>query len=703
MSLYLCEKPSQAKDIAAVIGADEHRRNGYYEGGGNIVTWAFGHLLEMASPGNCNKSWATWDLNTLPMIPEKWPMLPKKSGLKQFKVMSDLIKQASSIVIATDADREGEVIAREVMDACNYTGKVQRLWLSGLDKVSVETALKNIKPGSETEPLYFAGLGRQRADWLIGMNMTRAYTLLAQQTGFRGTLSVGRVQTPTLNIVALRDKEIENFKSKDFFEAFAEFKVENGTFIAKYQTPKNLLDDTGYCLNKDLLDKVVQDLNGKVGSISQADVVQKSVQPTLLPDLSYLQELCSKLWGFSAKKTLDIAQSLYETHKATTYPRTDCRHLPESQKTDINVILSNVEKNLPVVADSCRATNQSINSRVFNDKEITAHHAIIPTLGSININSMSADELLVYELVCRHYIIQFYPNYTYEQTTIMVSIDSHDFKVTGKTELNKGWQAVLPQANKKNEITLPQVSLGEQATYLGTNVQSKKTKPPARFTDGTLIAAMKSVAKYMDEPELKKVLKKTTGIGTNATRANIIETLLQRGFLTKEKKYLISTKEGRSLVAALPIEITNPVTTAKWEQALDSINNGQLNLNDFLTAQQTWLTSMINDVKNGKTTIQIEGTKVEQCPDCKANMIRIKSKKGKHFWVHALKTNCETFITDDKGKLGNKITKAIKSGKNCEKCGEPMLVRNINKGENKGKTFQGCSAYPKCKNTVWPK
>ncbi|MEW8009046.1 MAG: DNA topoisomerase III [Candidatus Thiodiazotropha endolucinida] len=605
MQLYLCEKPSQARDIARVLGVRQ-KGDGCLKSSDKIVTWCFGHLLEMASPDKYDDALKRWQFDTLPIIPPTWKLTVKKSSRKQFNIIQQLLKNSSSVVIATDADREGESIAREILELCQWRGPISRLWLSALDDSSIRKALNNILPGAKTEPLYYAGLGRARADWLMGMNLTRAYTLIGRQRGHENVLSVGRVQTPTLNLVVQRDAAIEGFKPIPYFDLFTVFGVNDDQSRAKWLPPKGVADTEGRCTSQSSALNVAQKINGQRGTVTKAETELKREAAPLPFDLSSLQQEASKRWGMGAQAVLDTPQALYETHKALTYPRTDCRYLPDSQHAEVPQVFTALIQSDSQYKVHIDSADTSRRSKAWNDRKITAHHAIIPTATATDVSRMNENERRLYHLVCLRYIAQFHPDHEYHQTIIEVSVCGELFRASGRIPKKLGWRTIISndQQETKDEEhqTLPTVSKNNIAHVLETNIEDKQTKPPARFTEGTLIAAMKSVGKDINDPRLKKILRETSGIGTEATRAGIIETLLQRGFIQKQKKHLISTATGRTLIGILPDVIKNPTTTALWEQGLDDIAQGRGELSTFLAGQSQWLTEHLRQLKQQQVT-----------------------------------------------------------------------------------------------------
>jgi len=730
VKLYLCEKPSQARDIARVLGIQK-KGDGCLQSSGTAVTWCFGHLLEMAPPDAYDEALKRWRFDTLPIAPQSWKLEIKKEARKQYKIIQQLLKQATDVVVATDADREGETIAREILERCRWRGPVSRLWLSALDDASIRKALNNVLPGSKTEPLYHAGLGRSRADWLVGMNLTRAYTLIGQQNGHKGVLSVGRVQTPTLNLIVQRDLSIEQFKPCPYYDVYGEFGVKQGSFKAKWLVPKMEADDEGRCINEQTARTVAQKIEGQQGSIVKADTERKKEPPPLPFDLSSLQQEASKRWGMGAKDVLDTAQALYETHKALTYPRTDCQYLPESQRADGPQVLGALKQSDERYAPMVEHANTNLRSRVWNDKKITAHHAIIPTATPTDISRMSEKEWRIYDLACRRYIAQFYPALEFDKTVIEITVCDELFRTTGKVPRVKGWRAVLKQSKADNQNkqddenqTLPPVTVDEIAKVLNTSLETKQTKPPARFTEGTLIAAMKSVGKSITDAKLKKILRETSGIGTEATRASIIETLFQRNFIQKQKKQIISTQTGRSLIAILPDEIKAPATTALWEQGLDDIAQGRGDLSTFINGQTQWVTEILRQAKQQAESpsqpFSSSDTKAQHpCPDCGKALRRRKGKNG-FFWGCSGYPDCKTTRPDSRGKPGKSsntkpraasgTTSATKGNGQVAEIGSPcpqcksgsLLQRAVKNGKNAGKPFIGCTGYPKCNYFSWP-
>ncbi len=685
IELYLCEKPSQGRDIARVLGALQ-RHEGYLQGNNIIVSWCIGHLLEMQTPDAYDKKYKRWCLADLPVLPQQWKMQAKKSTRKQLTVIKKLLKQCHSLVIATDADREGETIAREVLDYYSYQGVIRRLWLSALDPVSIKRALESIKPGKETEPLYHSGLARGRADWLIGMNLTRAFTLLSHDRQLR---SVGRVQTPTLALIVNRDREINNFKAVPYYEVMAFFNTRenklletkwlfSGQAINTASSSQKKTHKTKYCLDKLLAQAVMDRCHNQQGLVTTATTQRKKQPAPLLFNLSGLQQEASRRWGYGAQEVLNLAQSLYETHKLTSYPRSDCEYLPLSQFKDVSPVLYALCQNDPAICDLVSQANQQQRSRVWNDKKITAHHAIIPTQVTSGISRLNNKEFNIYNLIRRRYIAQFFPDYEYDQSTIIITVELDQFKASGRIAKIRGWKCVLEtkaetkhttqlkkQKNTNQEAVntkeLPSVNKGEYLFCDHLDLIEDLTKPPGFFTEGTLIKAMETIGSQVIDKVMKKILRETAGLGTQATRANIIQTLLQRKFIKKDKKLIKATATGFRLIDALPETIKDPVLTAQWEQQLDDIANSREDnsshlLTAFLQQQINLLGSIITQTKKPETQYKP----------------KLLSSKQFH------------------------------SGDACPECGHKLEIRKAIRGKKTGMDYIGCSHFPDCRFYFWP-
>ena len=541
-------------------------------------------------------------------------------------------------MIATDADREGEMIAREIIDLCGYRGPIQRLWLSALNDASIRKALGALKPSAETLPLYYSALARSRADWLIGMNLSRLFTLLGRQAGYDGVLSVGRVQTPTLALVVTRDREISRFVSVPFWTVKIALSAGGQPFLANWIAPDGCTDDTGRCLQQ-AVSQQAADRMRVAGSAQVVSVETERVRegPPLPFDLGTLQEVCSRQLGLDVQETLDIAQALYETHKATTYPRSDSGYLPESMLAEVPAVLAAVLATDPSLRPLLDQLDRTQRSRAWNDGKVSAHHGIIPTLEPANLSAMSDNELAVYKLIRAHYLAQFLPHHEFDRTTAQLLCSGQNLQAIGKQVIISGWHQVLavPEADDADgESTarsqvLPAMREGLSCQVGHVDLKALKTLPPKPFTQGDLVKAMKGVAKLVTDPRLKQKLKETTGIGTEATRASIIKGLLDRGYLVKKGRAVRASEAACTLIDAVPAAITDPGTTAVWEQALDMIEAGSMTLDTFVEKQSMWITQLVQQYRG--TTLSIKLPEGPACPLC-GSATRQRTGKTGPFW-----------------------------------------------------------------------
>ncbi|MEF9677056.1 MULTISPECIES: DNA topoisomerase III [Enterobacterales] len=654
MRLFLCEKPSQGKDIGRVLGATQ-RGNGCLAGSGITVTWCIGHLVEAAPPETYGEQYKRWSIEQLPIIPERWRVEVKSKTASQFNVVKDLLSKATELVIATDADREGELIAREIIELCGYRGPIQRLWLSALNDASIRKALATLRPSSETLPMYFSALARSRADWLIGMNLSRLFTVMGRQAGYDGVLSVGRVQTPTLKLVVDRDREIARFVSVPFWTVETVLSSAGQSFTAGWLAPDTATDDAGRCLQEPIARQAAERMR-IAGSAQVTSIETEHLRegPPLPFDLGTLQEICSKQLGLDVQETLEIAQALYETHKATTYPRSDSGYLPESMFAEVPVVLDSLLKTDPGLRPIVDQLDRNQRSRAWNDSKVTAHHGIIPTLEPANLTAMSDKEQAVYKLIRAHYLAQFLPQHEFDRTTARLSCTGETLQAVGKQIVVIGWRQVLtePRPDEDGETTLrsqvlPALHEGLSCQITGIDCKALKTSPPRPYTQGELVKAMKGVAKLVSDPRLKQKLKDTTGIGTEATRANIIKGLLDRGYLLKKSRSVRASDAAFTLIDAVPGAIADPGMTAIWEQALDMIEAGQLTLDVFIDKQSAWITQLVQQYRGASLSIKVP--QGPACPECGTAMRQRTGKSGP-FWSCPRYPDCKGSQPIDSGK-----------------------------------------------------
>ncbi len=644
MRLFIAEKPSLARAIAGVIG-EKQKKQGYIEcKDDNIVTWCFGHLLEQAEPHEYDPKYKKWRADTLPIIPNEWKVFPKKDkGVKeQINLIKRLCDRADSLVNAGDPDREGQLLVDEVLEFLGVRKKCDRIWLASLDDKSVKKALGSIFDNGKCRNLRDAALARSRADWLIGMNLTRAFTL-----GGDSLVSVGRVQTPTLSLVVKRDREIENFVPKDYFIPTVFVKHKNGEFKSSWLPKEDApgLDENGLLIDRKVAGDLIQKVKDASGNVVQVSNKEKSKAPPLPHNLSSLQKTASDKLGFKADETLRIAQGLYEK-QLTSYPRTDCRYLPEEQFGEAGGILSALSR---ANVFGAQGANPDLKSLAWNTKKITAHHAIIPTGEMFD---MSDKDRRIYDLIALAYIQQFYPNQKYITQNIIMNISEEDWKATGQKIIDPGWTTLTRR--EKEEPSLPEVQKGDGVKCIDTEIKEKKTQPPARFTDGSLIEAMGNIHKFVEDQRVKKKLKENAGIGTEATRAGIIETLVKREYLSRQGKKVISTDFGREIVDQLPAFLKDPGTTALWEDKLEDILNGSIGLKEFMDDQTNVLPKMVDVALKTQIGGGHNGHgNSYKCPLCEQPLKRMQSKKNKkiHFWVCQSRTEGHIF-SDENGKPG---------------------------------------------------
>jgi DNA topoisomerase-3 len=641
--VYLCEKPSQGKDIARVLGARQ-RGSGCYNGPGIIVTWCIGHLIEAAPPEAYGEQYKRWSIEQLPILPKRWRVVVKASTAAQFKIVEKLVREATELVIATDADREGEMIAREILDRCGYRGPIQRLWLSALNDASIRKALATLKPAGETLPLYHAALARSRADWLTGMNLSRLFTVLGRQAGYDGVLSVGRVQTPTLRLVVDRDREIARFVAVPYWSIEVVLEATGQSFVTQWLPPKHARDAAGRCTQQTIAESAANVIRAAAEVVS-VETERLREAPPLPFDLGTLQEVCSRRLGLDVQETLNIAQSLYETHKATTYPRSDSGYLPESMLAEAPTVLDALLATDPDLHPLIEKLDRSQRSRAWNDGKVTAHHGIIPTLEPTDLSAMSEKELAVYRLIRAHYLAQFLPHHEFDRTIAWLSCAGQSLRAVGKQVIVPGWHLAFTDEvsdatdhdGVQRSQTLPPLASGTRCRVGQIELKALKTLPPKPYTQGELVKAMKGVAKLVTDPRLKQKLKETTGIGTEATRANIINGLLARGYLVKQGRAIKASETAFTLIDAVPPAIADPGTTAVWEQALDRIEAGQMTVDFFLEKQSAWIARLVDQYRGA--TLSIPLPPGPACPVCEAPMRRRSGKNGA-FWSCSRYPDC---------------------------------------------------------------
>lgn len=713
--LWIFEKPSQARSVVDVLPKPHVKKNGYIETGDGIVTWCFGHLLEQFQPDDYDEKYKSWSIDYLPIIPEKWKNKAESSKKQQVTIIKGLLKDCDTVVNGGDEGREGQLLVDELLYFLGNKKPVQRYLCGAYDAVSVKRAINNLQPNANFYPLYQAALGRQHADWLIGLNLTRFYTSSANVL-----LSIGRVQTPTLALVVQRDLDILNFVPKDYWTLQAQFvdpKQSDMKFWTRWIAPGQTLesaekqesidqsgeeseddeDDTSTTgssqkpawldeANRIIDERTAKDIIDKVKNAGSGIVSQYIKKPAeeLAPlpfELTSLQVKMNSKYGFSVQETLNACQELYESGY-TSYPRTDCVYLPEIQLSDATDVLNAISASDVNMAKLVSGADTNIKSRAWNDGKTGEHHAIIPTRSTPNLSSLSDIQRKAYILISQHYIAQFYPNCKVDKTKIEITIAEERFATSGRVVKSQGWRVVFgadeDSTDNKSEATLPSLTEKDAVDLTDTKIEKKQTNPPPHFTEATLVNTMKHVYMVIKDPAERKKLKSIEGIGRSATRAGIIEVLFKRKFISRQGKKIISSDTARSLITSIPKELKDPGLTARWEALLDMIASGRLSLEDFEKKIIEFLNYLLTKAKN---------TPLPAFPKTDTG----KSSGSKSY---AKKTYTKSGSSTSSSKP--KPT----SGDKCPKCGVGFLIERTSKA---GKKFKGCSEFPKCNHTEWPK
>ena len=656
MRLFIAEKHSQGEAIAAGLGNPSPGK-GHIRCGSDIVTWCAGHLFEECMPEDYDPAYAKWTMDTLPIVPREWRSKPKSTAAGQLAVIKELLRKTDTVVNCGDPDREGQVLVDEVLEHFDYQGPVFRLWLDdGLTPHAVRRALEKMRRNTEYAPLRDAARARSRADWLVGMNATRAMTLKGRDAGQDSTLRIGRVKTPTLNLVVLRDLEIEHFCPHPFYVLKGKFEHGPNSLWASFSPAKDMegLDADGRLVDKGKVDALCASITNAQGSVVLSTTEEKKRQPPLVYSLSALSQAASAKYGLSAKQVLDAAQELY-LKKLTSYPRTNCRYLPEDQHAEGEKILAALAKLggvLSPVASMAAKANPKLKSPAWNSAKQTAHHGIIPT-GELPTSELTNAQRQVFELVCTNYALQFHPAMRYEAREVHIEVNGTLWKATGRRIIDPGWTALITEKEDVADALIPAIAKGESVTCAEVTVDARKTTPPIRYTDGTLLEAMENVHRFVDaDAHSKEVLRKTKGIGTDATRATILDELLKSGFLKMDGKKIISTPLGRQLIEIVPAALKDPLTTVDWESRLEDVAAGNLSQEDFLRDVTQALPAYLDAIKEVHFT-SLSGA--YPCPECGKALHRFHKKEGDgYYWACHNKeehnSGKSVFLDDRNGK-----------------------------------------------------
>lgn len=658
--LVLAEKPSVARDIAKVLKCSK-KGDGCLIGDDYIITWAIGHLITLLEPEDYDGKLKKWRMDTLPIIPQKMGLKPIDNTKKQFQIVSSLLNsnEVDSIICATDSGREGELIFRYIYETSKCTKSFKRLWISSMTDSAISEGFKKLKPGEEYDSLYESAKCRSEADWLVGMNASRAFTIK-----FNTLLSIGRVQTPTLAMIVERQKEINAFQAAEYYEIAADFEDFKGLWIDKESKDTKILD-------KNKADEIADKVKNKIGKVFDIENEDKKMPAPLLYDLTELQRDANKKLGFTAKKTLSVAQELYEKRKLITYPRTDSRYLSNDMIPKLKGILYKIKggdydsyinyvlglKELP------------ISKRIVDDTKITDHHAIIPTDIKPDISKLTLDEAKIYDLIVKRFISVFYPNYIYKTTRILCEVEMEYFQTKGKVILQLGWMELYKNDEKKEkndeEQELPPLKVEDKVKIIGTDVQKKKTKPPSAYTEAALLSAMENAGRFVEDEEIKEQLK-DGGLGTPATRAAIIERLIQVGYITRKGKGVVPTEKGMKLIEIVPFELKSPETTGKWEKGLTSISKGKLQSTRFMESITRYVRYIVSEAIKAKFDVVFEDKSKDNafkgfqnsigiCPICKTGHV-LEHEKG--FYCSNWKAGCKFSLWKSNYEKSGKILNA---------------------------------------------
>ncbi|CAH7132779.1 DNA topoisomerase III [Vibrio chagasii] len=614
--LIIAEKPSLGRAIAAALPNPQKKDQGFIKcGNGDVVTWCIGHLLEQVEPDAYDDRYKKWNLADLPIVPQQWQLRPRKTSSKQLTVIRKLLKDATQIVHAGDPDREGQLLVDEVIDYCKVSKakkeSMDRLLISDLNLPAVKRALSQMRSNRDFIPLSISALARSRADWLYGMNMTRAYTLLGQKAGYQGVLSVGRVQTPVLGLVVRRDEEIENFIPKDYFTLHALIPYQNNgqsfDIRARWKPSeacKPWQDEEGRVLNRKLVENVANRIANQPATVTESEQKQSKQAAPLPYSLSALQIDASKRFGMSAQQVLDTCQSLYEKHKLITYPRSDSRYLPKDHYSQRESVVDAIANNAKELQSGAHGADLSLKSKAWNDSKVDAHHAIIPTPKKSSVNGLSANEMKIYQQIARQYLMQFYPPAVFADAKLVFDIAGGVFIAKGRQLITPGWKVLMGKTDTEEKgdgtDTVPPLDKGTVLTCREGVIGDKKTEPPKHFTEATLLQAMTGIARFVANKDLKAILKETDGLGTEATRAGILDTLFKRQLLTRQGKSIHSSPAGRGLIHALPEDSTFPDMTAHWEHQLQGMAERNQAYQPFMQALESKIDGLMGKVKTGE-------------------------------------------------------------------------------------------------------
>src|SRR5215218_2798390 len=653
MRLIITEKPSMGRDVAAALGASR-RGEGFISGADEIVTWCVGHLVELDDPESYGERLQRWRLEDLPILPDEFRYHAQERTLDQFNVIRALLgrEDVTTVVNAADAGREGELIFDLVYTLAGCRKPVERLWISSLTRDAILEGFRRLKPAEEYRGLRDSAHSRQRADWLVGINATRAQTLRARRAGHQGVYSLGRVQTPTLALIVERDAEITNFVPKDYFEVVADFRAPGGEYAGRWFGKEGSRFD-----RKEEAEAVARKVEGKVGAVKSVEKKAAREKPPLLHDLTSLQRAANVRYGFTAARTLELAQTLYEK-KFVTYPRTSSRHLSKAvaEEIEAHVRAASVGPYVPFIEKILAGGKPKLTSRHVDDKKVTDHHAVIPTKQQINAAALSPDEKRIYDLVARRFLAAFFPDAELERTTVVTEAEGERFITRGTVVLKAGWREVEPpgrggaksgeagakrpgEEEEEESAELPALKAKDPAEVLNAEAQAKQTKAPPRYSESSLLGAMETAGKKVEDEELRLAMKEA-GLGTPATRASIIETLLKRDYVTREKKSLAATAKGAALIKMLPSPLLKSAElTGRWEQKLSRMARREYGLDSFMVEVRAMVSELVAQIAGSEVERPAAGSAPARqvrrpegaldCPKCKGKRAKVFSSSAK--------------------------------------------------------------------------
>ena len=696
--IYIAEKPELARAIVDALGENFSKKDGYYSNGKDTVTYCFGHLLKLFDPEDYDKKYKNWSFDHLPIVMVPWKLKPVSGKEKQLKIIIELMKKADEIIHAGDPDGEGQLIVDEIIKYAKVKKPVKRLLINDNNIDVVKKSLQSMRKNEEFKGEYNSALARSVADQLYGYNLTRAYTLSAQSKGIHTILSVGRVQTPILGMVVNRDRAHENHKKTGYYNLVGKFKFGKGWIKANFN-PKESdpTDEKKRIIDKAFAEKIKQDCKSQKAVVTS--VTSEKTSPAPLPfNLLQLQTEAHKKHGIRPDETLKITQDLREKRKLITYNRSDCQFLSDEQHAEAPAILSTIEKNCTEFKKAVQKADTKIKSRAFNSKNVTAHHAIIPTKMPCNLNQLGKDELKIYLMIVRVYLAQFYSKKVYDLKELEITCTDHSFSTSQTTIKRRGWTELYQDQDSKTEPKLPddlqQFSSGNSGECEDVDIEVKETTPPKLYTLGTLMKDLSRVSQYVSNPEIKKILLEKDkdkkgeagGIGTPATRTAIINTLLKRKFIEEKNKNVVSTALGRSFHDSLPQSAISPDMTALWHEKQNEIRSGKLGVDEFLNEITRYLAEEVEIARKLVLSIKSQNPK---CPACTGYLIKRKGKKGV-FWACSQYPECKKTYPDKEGKPDTSVRK-------CAECGEALIRRP---GKKSG-YWWACSGFPKCRITYF--